>query len=187
MRYALLICNDETAVISPEERSVRFAAFTAFAEQMRARGVLLGGEPLRPTTTATTVRVRDGDLVIADGPFAETKEQIGVSLPDVPAGASQREMTRVVDHRADGARYNFDKEPFAPEMPGLSAFALEDGVVYSTYSCYARGLDAFNSAYQLLDRTPNGRDEDDLVMPFAWVRRRDEYEPRRVGKVRQSL
>ena len=56
---------------------MRFAAFTAFAEQMRARGVLLGGEPLRPTTTATTVRVRDGDLVIADGPFAETKEQIG--------------------------------------------------------------------------------------------------------------
>jgi hypothetical protein len=48
MRYALLICNDETAVISPEERSVRFAAFTAFAEQMRARGVLLGGEPPRP-------------------------------------------------------------------------------------------------------------------------------------------
>ena len=43
---------------------------------MTARGILLGGERLRPTTTATTVQVRGGDLVIADGPFAETKEQI---------------------------------------------------------------------------------------------------------------
>ena len=43
---------------------------------MTARGVLLGGERLRPSTTASTVKVRDGGVVIADGPFAETKEQI---------------------------------------------------------------------------------------------------------------
>jgi predicted dithiol-disulfide oxidoreductase (DUF899 family) len=101
----------------------------------------------------------------------------GVSLPDISAGASQREMTRAVGHRADGAKYNFTKDPFAPEMPGLSAFALDrhDGVVYHTYSCYARGLDAFNGAYQLLDRTPNGRDEEDLG-PVARIRRHDEYD-----------
>jgi len=43
---------------------------------MTARGVLLGGERLRPSSTASTVQVRDGGVVIADGPFAETKEQI---------------------------------------------------------------------------------------------------------------
>ena len=76
MRYALLICNEENAVVSPGGRQERSAAFTAFQDEMQARGVLLGGERLRPTSSATIVRVRDGDLVIADGPFAETKEQI---------------------------------------------------------------------------------------------------------------
>lgn len=76
MRYALLICQNEKLDVSPSEQSTRFAAYTAFQDEMTARGVLLGGERLRPTTTATTVQVREGDLVIADGPFAETKEQI---------------------------------------------------------------------------------------------------------------
>lgn len=100
-----------------------------------------------------------------------------VSLPDVPAGASQSDMPRGVADRAGGARYNFTKEPFAPEMPGLSAFALDDGVVHHTYSCYARGLDAFNSANQLLDRVPKGRDEVGLPVPVAWLRRHDESAP----------
>jgi hypothetical protein len=78
MRYALLICGDENAALSltAEERSARFDAFTAFSDAMTARGVLVGGERLRPSTTASTVQVRDGGVVIADGPFAETKEQI---------------------------------------------------------------------------------------------------------------
>jgi predicted dithiol-disulfide oxidoreductase (DUF899 family) len=100
----------------------------------------------------------------------------GVSVRDLDAGRSQREMERVTGERADGATYNFTKAAFGAEMPGLSAFALEDGAVYHTYSCYARGLDAFNSANQLLDRAPRGRDEDALPMPVAWVRRHDEYE-----------
>jgi hypothetical protein len=76
MRYALLVCDDEKAVLSPEAREDRAAQFTAFQDEMEARGVLLGRERLRPTSSSTTVRVREGDLVIADGPFAETKEQI---------------------------------------------------------------------------------------------------------------
>jgi predicted dithiol-disulfide oxidoreductase (DUF899 family) len=98
-----------------------------------------------------------------------------VSLPDVPAGASQREMPRGANLQAGVARYNFTKDPFAPEMPGLSAFALEDGVVYHTYSCYARGLDAFNAGNQLLDRAPKGRDEESFPVPLGWLRRHDEY------------
>jgi hypothetical protein len=76
MRYAMLVCNDENAAVGPEESSATFAAFAAFAEEMEARGVLVAKERLRPTSTATTVRVRNGDVVVADGPFAETKEQI---------------------------------------------------------------------------------------------------------------
>ena len=75
MRYALLICSEESLVSRTDP--ARTAAFTDFAERATARGILLGGERLRPTDSATTVRVRDGDVVIADGPFAETKEQIG--------------------------------------------------------------------------------------------------------------
>ena len=100
----------------------------------------------------------------------------GVSVRGVSAGPCQPEMPRGIGPQPDGARYNFTKDPFAPEMPGLSAFALDDGVVYYTYSCYARGLDAFNGANQLLDRAPNGRDEDSLPVPIAWLRRHDEYE-----------
>jgi hypothetical protein len=76
MRYALLVCDDETAELSPEEEAAQVAAYAAFWAQMEARGVLVSRERLRPTSTATTVRVREGNLVIADGPFAETKEQI---------------------------------------------------------------------------------------------------------------
>ena len=56
------------------------------------------------------------------------------------------------------------------ERPGVSAFALEDGVVYHTYSAYARGLDGLWGMYQWLDRAPKGRNE-----TTAWWRRRDEY------------
>ena len=77
MRYAMLICADEAAPVSPQERARRVAAFESVQEQMRADGVLLASERLHPTDTATTVRCWDGgDVVIADGPFAQTKEQI---------------------------------------------------------------------------------------------------------------
>jgi hypothetical protein len=56
MRYALLICQDENAVSSDEERAARVAAGISFQDEMRARGVLVGGERLHPTETATTVR-----------------------------------------------------------------------------------------------------------------------------------
>jgi predicted dithiol-disulfide oxidoreductase (DUF899 family) len=60
---------------------------------------------------------------------------------------------------------------FRKEAPGMSAFALEDGVVYHTYSAYARGLDGLWGMYQWLDRAPLGRNESGV-----WWRRHDEYE-----------
>jgi predicted dithiol-disulfide oxidoreductase (DUF899 family) len=63
-----------------------------------------------------------------------------------------------------------DWATYSREAPGMSAFALEDGVIYHTYSAYARGLDVLWSQYQWLDRAPKGRNESDF-----WIRRHDEY------------
>jgi predicted dithiol-disulfide oxidoreductase (DUF899 family) len=63
-----------------------------------------------------------------------------------------------------------DVAGYVRQRPGVSAFALQDGVVHHTYSAYARGLDATWAMYQWLDRAPLGRNETDL-----WFRRRDEY------------
>jgi predicted dithiol-disulfide oxidoreductase (DUF899 family) len=67
-----------------------------------------------------------------------------------------------------------DAPTYMRERPGMSAFVLEDGVVYHTYSTYARGLDGLWGAYQWLDRAPNGRNEADGV----WWHRHDEYDKR---------
>jgi hypothetical protein len=79
MRYALLICTDESSesALSPDEAAAMHAEYMAFGTTMTGRGVLTGGERLYPTTDATTVRVRDGEVLTSDGPFAETKEQMG--------------------------------------------------------------------------------------------------------------
>jgi hypothetical protein len=79
MRYVMLICSPEQAfeAFSPEEQTEGLEGYIAFGEEMTKRGVITGGERLRPTTDATTVRVSNGEVVTTDGPFAETKEQIG--------------------------------------------------------------------------------------------------------------
>jgi predicted dithiol-disulfide oxidoreductase (DUF899 family) len=66
-----------------------------------------------------------------------------------------------------------DVARYTRESPGMSAFVLEDGVVYHTYSAYARGVDALWAMYQWLDRAPKGRNE-----TGPWFRRRDEYDSR---------
>ena len=76
MKYLLLICTDENEEATKATPD-RTAEYGKWAQEAATRGVLVGGERLRPTTDATTVRVRDGEMLVADGPFAETKEQIG--------------------------------------------------------------------------------------------------------------
>lgn len=67
-----------------------------------------------------------------------------------------------------------DAPTFARDRPGMSAFVMEDGTIYHTYSAYARGLDGLWGMYQWLDRAPLGRNEE----AGPWWRRHDEYEPR---------
>lgn len=71
MKYMLMICGDESAAEHAED------GCGGWSEEMLARGVLYGGDGLRPPDEATTVRVRDEQVLLSDGPFAETKEQIG--------------------------------------------------------------------------------------------------------------
>jgi predicted dithiol-disulfide oxidoreductase (DUF899 family) len=78
---------------------------------------------------------------------------------------------------APASNYNFGTIHFGgEEAPGISVFAREGDAIYHTYSAYARGLDALNGAYQLLDLVPKGRDEEKLDFSMEWLRRRDEYQ-----------
>jgi hypothetical protein len=79
MKYLVLICNDENTESgegTPEDDAV-LAEYGALAAEMAKAGVMVDGYRLRPTATATTVRLEQGRVVTTDGPFAETKEQIG--------------------------------------------------------------------------------------------------------------
>ena len=77
MKYMLLIYFDEQAPLSEAERQECYAESTQLAHEIHANGQFLGANPLHPTSMATTVRVRDGKRLVTDGPFAETREQLG--------------------------------------------------------------------------------------------------------------
>ena len=101
------------------------------------------------------------------------RSRMGWTFPWVSSSGSDFNLDFGV---SDSPTYNYaPSDSPQEELPGLSAFALRDGEVFHTYSCYARGLDAFNGAYQLLDLTPKGRDEDGLEWPMAWLHRHDAY------------
>ena len=126
MKYLLTIYGDESgaAQATPEDGARMMAEYGAFGEAAQAAGVLLGGEGLQPTSTATTVRVRDGEALFTDGPFAETREQLGgyylldcrdldeasswaAKIPDAAAGAV--EVRPVMDYEAMGAEHSSDE------------------------------------------------------------------------------
>ena len=79
MKYALLIYSNEADEPRPDtaEGKQYYEDFMAYTEAINAEGINAGGEALTASTTATTVRVRNGEVVTTDGPFAETKEQLG--------------------------------------------------------------------------------------------------------------
>ncbi len=76
MRYMLLIYGDEQA-LNETEREACYRESTQLAHEIHAAGQFLAAAPLHPTTTATSVRVREGKRLVTDGPFAETREQLG--------------------------------------------------------------------------------------------------------------
>ncbi len=79
MKYMLLICRNEPLwdTMSSSERQQIYEDTRVLSDELTARGQYLGGSPLYPSSSATSVRVRDGKRLVTDGPFAETREQLG--------------------------------------------------------------------------------------------------------------
>ena len=120
MKYLLSIYTDESSWDSatPEQIKETMEAYYAFGREAEERGAYLAGEGLQPTAAATTVRVRNGERLITDGPFAETKEQLGgfyllecrdldeaielaAKIPGAQSGSV--EVRPVMDYEATGA------------------------------------------------------------------------------------
>ena len=76
MKYLLLIYGDEHA-LTETEREHCYVESSQLAQELHARGQYLAANPLHPTSTATSIRTRDGKKLVTDGPFAETREQLG--------------------------------------------------------------------------------------------------------------
>jgi predicted dithiol-disulfide oxidoreductase (DUF899 family) len=109
------------------------------------------------------------------------KQRMGWSFPWVSYGENDFNLDFAVfteEGRRTGKGFNFNTSKHADidlretELHGLSTFAREDGIVYHTYSTYDRGTDALNATWQLLDRTPRGREDE--AHP-NWPKRHDEY------------
>jgi hypothetical protein len=94
MQYALLIYTNEAAELTASDQRGRemHAQHMAYAEAMQKAGIMTGGERLRPTSAATTVRVAKGKTEVLNGPYAETKEQLGgfylIEAPDLDTALS---------------------------------------------------------------------------------------------------
>jgi hypothetical protein len=77
MKYLMLVCRDPAIELTPQQRAAMRDAVIAWVDEMEGRGILLpGGHEPRPVSDARTVRIRGDEVLISDGPFAETKEQI---------------------------------------------------------------------------------------------------------------
>ncbi|MCW5774537.1 MAG: hypothetical protein KIT16_23030 [Rhodospirillaceae bacterium] len=91
MKYALLIYRDEVQMEKDYQADGErlTAAYAAYTQALVQAGILAGGDRLRPTATATTVRVKDGKTQVLNGPYAETREQLGgyylIDVPDLDA------------------------------------------------------------------------------------------------------
>ncbi len=94
MKYMLLIYGNEAGMqkASKSDMEQMFAAYGAYTEAMKKAGAFLAGDPLQPSSTATTVRATGGKTQVLNGPYAETKEQLGgyyiIEAPDLDAAST---------------------------------------------------------------------------------------------------
>jgi hypothetical protein len=104
MKYILLIHHDEQtrSKLTEDERRALTGEYMQLAQQLTSSGHYLGGAPLHPTSTASSVRVRNGKRLVTDGPFAETREQLGGYF--MVEAASQDEAVEIAA-RIPGARW----------------------------------------------------------------------------------
>ena len=155
--------------------------FNGFAVHLENHDVGAGRGVTRPDRRAAGLQATDG-LDDSRGPLRWTATSTLNSARRSPRRISARgaidynyrpmDTTWIPGGLAaqHAAMCGTDTATYIREQPGMSAFAIEDGVVYHTYSTYSRGLDGLWGMYQWLDRAPKGRNEHG-----AWFRRRDEY------------
>lgn len=115
MKFMLLIYTDEN-VWSETEREDCYAESTRLTHELNARGQYLAANPLQPVTTAASVRVRDGNTLVTDGPFAETHEQLGGYFL---IEATDRDEALQIASRIPGARKGTVEVRPLLELPGL--------------------------------------------------------------------
>ncbi len=178
MRYLLLIYDDAAAFAqtSDEDTQAEIAEYMAFTEAITAEGIMRGGEALQPPATATTVRMRDGETLLSDGPFAETHEQLGgyymveCDTLDQAIGAAKRipgarhgsiEVRPIMELRLTGG----DTEAVA------RVFREEYGRAVATLARILgdidRAEDAIQDAFAIaIDRWPR---EGTPRRPLAWI------------------
>ena len=122
---------------------------------------------------------------VSRAPLAEIeafKRRMGWCFPWVSSFGSDFNFDYHVSFNDDeigkNAEYNYERQEIdSDELPGVSVFFKDaSGAVFHTYSAYARGLDILLGAYNFLDLTPKGRDEDELPWSMAWVRHHDKYD-----------
>ena len=137
--------------------------FNGIEPHLAARNISFVMVSTAPLNILQAYRVRmqwQFDWVSAEA--CDFNQDFGVTFPDNEAGPTNG--------------YNYSGKVFGEEGPGLSTFeAFDDGSIGHLYSTYGRGLDLLNGAYNLMDITPQGRNEADLPFPQAWVRRKDQY------------
>jgi hypothetical protein len=115
MKYMLLVYLSENA-LSDAEREACYVESAQLTQQLHASGQYLGAGPLHPTSTATSVRVRDGKPLVTDGPFAETREQLGgYFLID----AKDLDQALAIAARIPAARVGTIEVRPVMEIPGL--------------------------------------------------------------------
>ena len=116
MKYLLLIYLDEIRALDDAERQQCYVESAQLAQDLHKSGQFLGANPLHPTSTATSVQVRDGDRLVTDGPFAETREQLGgyflIDAKDLDAAIG-------IAARIPGARHGTVEIRPVIEVPGL--------------------------------------------------------------------
>jgi hypothetical protein len=126
-QYMLLIYAPAEGGPSPEQLAAEMPKWMAYTEALRNAGVMTAGDPLQGSDTATTVRVRDGETVVSDGPFAETKEILGgyyiIDVPDLDAALGWAARIPSAPYGSVEVRpvMVFDQDPSATSEAGAQA------------------------------------------------------------------
>ncbi len=115
MKYMLMFWVDESAEVTEDDDAAMMIAVASWVEKMTERGILLEGSPLSPVRDGKIVSVRNGELLVSDGPFAETKEQIGgfwvIKAPDLDAALE------LAAKGSEACGWPVEVRPFQDEAP----------------------------------------------------------------------